>query len=73
MKTHMTCEVTVHHHFNWIILMAAGAPCGCYEIHSKAVLVLFDVMFVYGSFSAYTGVFFSKFFSPVFCSTADLC
>lgn len=42
MKTLMTCEVTVRHHINWIILMAAGLPCGCYEIHSEAVGVLFD-------------------------------
>lgn len=44
-KTHATREVTVRPRFNWIILTAPGAPCGCYDIHSEAVVVLFDVMF----------------------------
>lgn len=48
MKTHMTCEVTARHRFNWIILMAPGLPCECYEIHSEAVGVLFSA-FSFGS------------------------
>lgn len=46
MKTHMTRELTVRHHFNWIILTAPGAPCGGSEIHSQAVVVLFDVVWL---------------------------
>lgn len=46
-SSNMTREVTVRHHFNWIILTAPGAPCGCYEIQSDVVVLPFDVMFGY--------------------------
>ena len=58
----MTREVTVRQPFNWIILTAPGAPCGCYEIHREEVVWPFDVMFGnrFGHFLQYT-IFLNQF------------
>lgn len=50
MKTHKTRDVRLCHHFNWIILTAAGAPCGYYEVHSEAVMSLFNAHFLLAFF-----------------------